>query len=390
MPILLLILLFLPIKGWCYPNFIGKGYQACLTCHYNPFGNGALNDYGRAVSATVIADRLFVSKDTSDEDLGNRSGFFFNTPKQKWFRPSLDYRGMQWNQDIDQEEPTEKFVHMQMEANITLKFGARDQYIATFTHGIIPDNSVRPLAKNNYEVEELQFSREHYIGIRSTDSLGIYLGKMDKVFGIRVPDHNAYSKKYTNLHQYSSSTGVLLHFGKESFDLGIQVFDGKDDIEKEINQQTKGFTTRFEYNLFGTSRTGLSYLSEVDPQENTRSMYALHTKIGVGKGSSLMFEIGDVNYTPKDGDTKTSRYYFLQNHILLTRGLFFLTTFENYQEDVSKSKERYRIAPGIQYFPWQRFEFRAEIYNERFFDDDTSQPVQKDNWSYIGQVHLWF
>lgn len=388
MPLILFFILLVPIKAWSYPNFIGKGYQACLTCHYNPFGNGALNDYGRAVSASVVADRLFLSDSTTDEDLGKRSGFLFNNPKQKWFRPSLDYRGIQFNQDIDQEKPNEKFIHMQMEASVTLKFGARDQYIATFTHGIVPDNSARPL--NGGEREELQFSREHYIGVRPTQALGIYVGKMDKVFGIRVPDHNAFSKKSTNLNQYSASTGVMIHYGKESFDLGLQNFDGTGHTEKKENEQTKGFTSRFEYNIAGNSRTGISYLSEVDPNENLRQMYALHTKVGVGNGSSVMFEVGDVNYTPKNGDTKVSRYYFLQNHILLRRGLFFLTTFENYQPDLEEGLQYYTISPGIQYFPWQRFEFRAEIVNLRTFNDDTSVPVDQDSWSYIGQVHLWF
>ncbi len=388
MRFILILTLLLPSVALSYPNFIGKGYQACLTCHYNPFGNGALNDYGRAVSANVIADRLFVSKSTTDEKLGERSGFLFFTPKQKWFRPSLDYRGMQFDQDIDQEEPNKKFIHMQMEASVTLKFGEADKYIATFTHGIVPDNSARPI--DSTEKEELQFSREHYVGWRPVPSIGIYAGKMDKVFGIRVPDHNAFSKKYTNLHQYSSSTGVMFHWGKEKFDLGLQNFSGVGHKEKKESEQTQGVTGKFEYNLFGQSRTGVSYLAEIDVNDNHKSMYALHTKIGVGNGSSLMLEVGDVNNTPNGGDTKTSRYYFLQTHVVLKRGLYFLTTFENYQPDTNENLEYYTVAPGIQYFPWQRFEFRAEIVNFRTFNDDTTTPVPQDSWHYIGQIHLWF
>ena len=335
MRFILILTLLLPSVALSYPNFIGKGYQACLTCHYNPFGNGALNDYGRAVSANVIADRLFVSKSTTDEKLGERSGFLFFTRKQKWFRPSLDYRGMQFDQDIDQEEPNKKFIHMQMEASVTLKFGEADKYIATFTHGIVPDNSARPI--DSTEKEELQFSREHYVGWRPVPSIGIYAGKMDKVFGIRVPNHNAFSKKYTNLHQYSSSTGVMFHWGKENFDLGLQNFSGVGHKEKKESEQTQGVTGKFEYNLFGQSRTGVSYLAEIDVNDNHKSMYALHTKIGVGNGSSLMLEVGDVNNTPNGGDTKTSRYYFLQTHVVLKRGLYFLTTFENYQPDTNEN-----------------------------------------------------
>lgn len=389
MRLLFIIFCLTPAFSFAYPNFIGKGYQACLTCHYNPFGNGALNDYGRAVSANVIAGRLFVSDSTSDEELGNRSGFFFSKPQNKWFRPSLDYRGMQWEQDIDQQEPVKKYIHMQMEANVTLKFGEADKYIASFTHGVVPDNSARPLDSSS-EIEELQFSREHYIGIRPVSSFGIYLGKMDKVFGIRVPDHNAFSKKYTNLHQYSSSTGVLLHYGKESFDAGFQIFNSEGDVEKKQAEQTRGFTGKFEYDFFGNSRTGFSYLNEKDPLNKEKVVYALHSKLGVGNGSSVMFEIGDIKNTPQGGVTTTSRYMFLQNHVLLFRGFYFMTTLEHYQPNVENNFEFYRVAPGLQYFPFQRMELRAEIYNLRTFNDDQSSPVTKDNWSYIGQIHLWF
>ena len=37
-----------------------------------------LNDYGRAVSATAISDRLLVSDSTSEEELGQQSAFNFS------------------------------------------------------------------------------------------------------------------------------------------------------------------------------------------------------------------------------------------------------------------------------------------------------------------------
>lgn len=381
-------LFLLSFNAYSYPNFIGKGYHACLTCHYNPYGNGPLNDYGRAVSANVIADRLFVSEATTDEQLGERSGFLFSKPSQTWFRPSLDYRGMQFDYQIDQEKPTRRWINMQMDATVTLKFGEADKYIATFTHGIVPDNSARP--DSNGDRKELNYTREAYLGIRIIPELGLYLGKMDKVFGIRVPDHNAYSKRYGNLHQYTSSTGALIHWGKEKFDLGLQYFNGKGDIEKTESEQTKGFTSKFEYSVTDNMRLGASYLSEKDINENSKDMQAILLKAGVGKGSSIMLEVGEIKNTPQTGNEKTSRYIFMQNHINLRRGLYFLTTIENYQSDITKNSEVYGIAPGIQYFPWQRCEIRAELYNIRNFVEDESSPVTNDSWSFIGQVHLWF
>lgn len=358
-----------------------------MTCHYNPFGAGPLNDYGRAVSASVIADRLFISKNVTDEDLGESSGFLFNTPKQTFFRPSIDYRGMQLKRGIDQDDPDDKYINMQIDVNVVLKFGEKDKYIASFTHGIVPDNSARPIKG---EVEELNYTREAYIGYRPTQSLGFYVGKMDKIFGLRVPDHNAYSKVAGNLTQYSSAAGFMFHLGGEKFDFGAQVFDSDGDIEKKEGEQTNGYTGKFEYSIFEDFRLGLSYLAESDKNENTKTMYATTIKSRVGKGSSVMLEVGRIVNDIKASGEITSNYIFLQNHMKLARGLNFLFTYQYYQADTDKESEVFTFAPGIQYYPWQRVETRAEIQNTRSVDDDENTPVAQDSWTFLGQVHLWF
>lgn len=386
MRIILILLTIISFRAYSYPNFIGKGYHACLTCHYNPYGNGPLNDYGRAVSANVISDRLFIPESVTDEKLGERSGFFFSKPSQTWLRPSLDYRGMQFDYQVDQEKPTRRFINMQMDATVTLKFGEADKYIATFTHGVVPDNTYKDTKTG--EPKELHYTREAYIGARIIPELGIYIGKMDKVFGIRVPDHNRFFKKNGNLHQYSASNGALIHWAKEKFDLGLQYFNGKGDVEKTESMQTRGITSKFEYSVTDNSRLGVSVLSEKDINDNAKDMKAILLKMGVGKGSSLMAEVGEILNTPVAGNKKTSRYIFMQNHINLRRGLYYLTTFEHTQEDLNKSTESFTIAPGLQYFPFQRCELRVELENKRTFQEDDN--VDNDIWSFIGQVHLWF
>ena len=70
----LAFLFFIPERATAYPAYIGTGYSSCLTCHYNPLGNGPINPYGRAVQATEMAGNLF-GRDL--EELANNSGFVF-------------------------------------------------------------------------------------------------------------------------------------------------------------------------------------------------------------------------------------------------------------------------------------------------------------------------
>jgi hypothetical protein len=92
---LLFYLQFLFVKPtFAYPNFIGHGYNSCITCHYNPFGNGPINDYGRGVSATAISSRGFYSDSKPEDLISQESGFFFKQLQQASIRPFASYRGL--------------------------------------------------------------------------------------------------------------------------------------------------------------------------------------------------------------------------------------------------------------------------------------------------------
>jgi hypothetical protein len=374
---LLFVLFTSTAKLYAYPNFIGKGYHACLTCHYNPFGNGPLNDYGRGVAASTLADRVFISDETTDEHLGESSGFLFGQPNNKWFRPAIDYRSLYMIGDINDSESEPRYIHMQMDATATMIFGEKRNLIVSGTYGVTPSNSTRT-------GEEERYSREHFVGYRPTESLGLYLGKMDKVFGIRVPDHTAYSRGYNNIGQHDATHGAVVHIGRQSFDLGLQYFLGNKEVPTE--EQSQGYTGKFEYSISENIRLGLSYLSE-EYETYSQSLYSFLTKMGVGKGSSLMLEYGFKDKTLDSGVATTSQYLFMQNHILLKRGLYFMMTMEQYKSDVSSASEVYKISPGIQYFPFQRVEIRAELTNKKQYQAGS---VNDDTWSYFGQLHLWF
>lgn len=370
-----------------YPNFIGKGYHNCLTCHYNPFGNGPLNDYGRGVAASALAGRVFISDSTSDEALSNHSGFLFNKAKKgSMFKPAFDYRGMTLRRGLETDETQESWINMQMDANLTVEFGQNQKYIATYTYSIVPSNSL-PAGKIEYGVkagEDLVFSREHYVGYKFNPNLGVYLGKMDKVFGIRVPDHTAYSRLLTGNSQYGSTHGVVVHYGKEKFDLGGQFFIG--DLEKESDYRSSGIASKFEYSFTDKIRLGVSFLNEAF-EETKNTAYSAIAKMGIGKGSSLMFEMGRVATTPEAGDPVTQQYMFLQNHYYIFRGFYFLTTYEQRVPDTAGTTEIHRFSPGFQYFPLQRLELRGDLTNSKEYSTGSAA---KDTWEFLGQIHLWF
>ena len=378
--LLLSCVLGLSTSVYSYPQFIGHGYTSCITCHYNPYGNGPLTDYGRALAATMVTDRAMIPDRITDEELGERSGFFFKKPESTWLRPNFDYRGLWYKRDIDSENSEAEIIHM--DANFTLvgKF-MEDKLITVFNFGYAPD----PRGRNGLEDEPNYRSREHYIGYRFTPKFGIYVGLMDKVFGIRIPDHIAFSRSTNGLAMNDQSHGVLVHTGGEKWELGLNAFVGNLSQDAELRQV--GGSAKFEYDVASKMRIGASVLSS---KSDFLEMYvnAFHGKFGVGKGSALMVEIGETTKTQVSGGSETkSRYALTQGYFQARRGTYGIMTMEYFKQNLERESYVMRFGPGIQYFPFPRVEIRADIYNSRIFSDAL---VSEDTWDLTGQLHLWF
>lgn len=394
----LLLALFITLtisdNSMAYPQFIGKGYHACLTCHYNPFGNGPLNDYGRGVAATGLAGRFLIPDSVSDQTLGERSSIIFGNPDKLPIKPSLDYRGIQIKRGLEQDESNDLWINMQLELSLSANWGKRKEYVVNVSRNTLVGNN--PLSGGGRRAlgskidGDLSYIREAYIGYRVTQELGVYLGKMDKVYGIRIADHNLYSRKNTKNNFNSSTPGIMFHYGTQDYDAGLMLH--KDQEIEEDNEKssdpTQGFSGKFEYSFNKRWRLGFSHINEVEVEDDERKFNAtaLILKTRVGEGSSIMAEVGATSTTNAAGTTD-GQYIFLQSHMYLARGLYYVTTYEMEATDTSKYDETHRLGPGIQWFPLQRFELRADLLNAKNYKTDQSN---RDTWEFLGQVHLWF
>ncbi len=377
---LILFFTLLSFNSYSYPNFIGQGYNACLTCHYNPYGNGPLNDYGRAVSATAISDRWVHDSEKSEDEIAQDSGFLYMKAFNSWIRPSVNYRGLSLKRNIDKGGSEAEYIHMQADINTVFRLQGNDKYIASISYGYAPT----PRSQKGEDVGNYR-SREHYIGLRPTNNFGFYIGMMDKVYGIRVPDHIAFSRSVTELAQNDQSHGVLLHFNEDKYEIGVNGFIGSLYQSEDLRQ--KGFSTKLEYNFSNSSKPGLSFLNSTsDYIENT--LLSVHGKFGLSKGSSILVELGRKRQKfLATQEQVESSFAFVQNHILLRRGTYLFVTGEYFQPDVTLESETYRLGPGLQYFLVQGVELRIDLYNTKSYSPNS---VTDDSWDFAGQLHLWF
>lgn len=367
---------FFSQKLWAYPNFISYGYQSCLACHYNPYGNGPLTDYGRAVAASSLSDRSLWSAKLNDEQIANISDFFMGykdiSKKQKWLRPYASYRGLMVTRS-PWDEPDNRYITMDASVGLALKF-LNDKLYFVGQMSYAPPRGLGDDIKN-YR------TREHYVGYRINEKFGVYAGLMDKVFGIRIPDHTAYSRQVTNLNQNDQTHGVVGHYSYKKFEAGLHIFAGNLIQDQELRQQ--GVSGQVEYSLNETTRLGTSALvSSSDLQDI--NMFAAHLRTAVGKGNSIMLEVGRVAKDTVGSGSETTYYTMMQNHYAFGKGLWGLFTAEAALPE--SSDLILRFGPGFQWFPMQRVEVRVDLYNTKNYGTFTLA----DEWYLASQIHLWF
>lgn len=378
---LLLILSAFSSLSWGYTNFIGHNYTSCLNCHFNPMGGGAVNDYGRAVSATAISSNMLTPNSWDEEKLAYTSGFFFRKPKQDWIRTQFNYRGFQLvrNPGSSQSEQKE-WINMQADARLILKFGENDRFVAVGNYGYAPLPNPPPPGEQESEWR----SREHYLGFRVTPKFGVYAGLMDQAYGIRVIEHIAYSRAIPQVAQNDQVHGVLLHYLGDTFEGALHGYAG--NLSQEEDLRMAGGSATFEKTIFSHHRLGAS-VKRASNDYFTNLSYALHGRFNLKEGSALLTEVGQTNRdTKNDTDDRTARYALLQTYLRPFRGFYFLTNVEYYQKDIKNDDYIVRWGPGVQFFPAQRLELRLDLYNTRNFDPKSSSP---DIWMYLFQVHVW-
>ncbi len=376
----ILISLLFSSLAFAYPQFIGHSYTSCLNCHYNPFGGGQLTDYGRAVSATAISGRALYPESWSEEKLAYMSGFLFSKPKQKWFRPQVNYRGFQLRRNPGSKDNEVKtWIEMQADVRVTLKFGEDDKLIFSADYGKAPTPSQPNIAE-----EDKYRSRNHYIGYRLNKKVGVYAGLMDKVYGIRIIEHVAYSRTTPQVTQNDQTHGIVGHYLDDKWEGGIHLFMG--NLSQEGNLRMKGLSGTVERTIEGGHRVGGSALTSSNEFLKLTS-YAAHGRFNFKEGSAILAELGQTHRSTQNGtDDITSRYGLLQTYLRPTRGLYFLANIEYFKKDLSQEGYTTRFGPGIQYFPAQRLELRADLYNTRNINPETST---KDSWILLSQLHIW-
>lgn len=383
MLILRLSFLMLMISGvaQAYPEFIGYGYTTCLTCHMNGAGNGPLNDYGRGLFAVEIAEKPFWKPNADDNALGEASGILGKTQLPWWFRPGVKYRGLFNVVDPGLKTETQKVYHMQADLSLTFYFDEKQRYMFSGTVGYV---SAPEKATPNKTLDgKTTISREHYLRAQFGESTWVYLGFLDKVFGIRHADHTSVNRSNLGIGQNDQVHSLVYHYNNEKHDVFVQPIAGNLQLEPE--QRSSGASVLYEFEPFEKRRYGFSVLSE-STKTTSKLRYAGIGKFGVGDGNAVLLEAGFKEDKPKGSAATKGFYAFNLNSIKVKRGVNFQSILEYNKPDTSTlGTEVLRWGLGVLYFPFQRVEMRFQALQGRTMSPTA---VSEDAWVAQAQLHL--
>lgn len=378
MNVFILFLLILPAAVEAYPDFIGYSYSSCITCHYNGHGGGALNDYGRALYATEITARHVFKKETEEEDIAAMSGVLGSKQLPWWIRPGLKYRGLWMQMDPGSKSATERYINMQNDVNLTL-FGDKRQ-----TYTMVTTLSYAGL-EPYYGKTNTWFAKEYYLRWKQSNNFWLYLGQLDKVFGIRNVDHSAVNRKAITLGQFDQSQGLVAHWTYPDWDFAVNYFVG--NAAQEDSEKQKGFSMAGEYQVFEKFKLGAALLSSQSEMAKW-NLLAFTSRWGLSKGTSLMGEVGIKEKTDlvSKSTPQLGTYALAEALVSVARGYNILSIIEHSKSDLQEaSPEVMKWSIGTLFFPLPRTEFRMMATNAKTYAETTGTP---DSWAFQGHIHI--
>jgi hypothetical protein len=204
-----------------YPQFRLSHEAACSACHLSPAGGGLLNDYGRDEAGSTISrggdGRLLHGAWDPPSWLAIGGDFRFAFAGKYLTATDADFRGFVSDDHTPHADRSDLLLFpMQADLNLRLMKG---EFAFAFTAG------VRGVARDeNAPVLLERFaSREHYVSY-TFGSRQLRLGRFFPVFGLRLPDHTAYVRRYMGLNTYEEPYALeLAHYG-EATDLHVTAF----------------------------------------------------------------------------------------------------------------------------------------------------------------------
>ena len=334
-------------KATAYPYYqLSSGTDRCNLCHFAPAGGGLLNNWGRQESADTLSRG------------GNGEFLHGLTDLPDWIALGGDVRVAMLVNDSGDPEGTE-FAVFPMQAD----FAAR---VAVQSFSVVANIGVRgaarstttPPGSNRAEGSTLSrlISREHYVQWMPKQQ-GLYarIGRFYAPFGLRLPDHTAYVRRYMGFNLLEETYG--LSGGYVGRNLDIHVTGYISDRLRWAPRKEAGVTIMMERRhnafIYGASQR---YAFAEDDKRMTGGGFAKHW----WEKSQILW-MAELYLTHQSFDLVDADRWQLAAYVgptwIPTQGVYLGTAYELFDEDIAKRNvERHRLGGWVSYQPLSHIE----------------------------------
>ena len=222
---IVLVMLVIASRADAYPEWqFSSGATRCAECHFSPVGGGLINAYGRDEAATTISGR------------GDGRFLHGGIELPEWFALGGDVRVASMAKQVRGGQEAAAFP---MQTDLYAR-AAHDGWSINATLGIVAAiRDARPMS-------ERFGSREHYV-MYEPESKAWYAraGRMMPAFGLRLPDHTAYVRRYTSLHTLEESYALSGGLVRASWDLHVSMLTPL-QLAPEVGRRGPGAALQLE------------------------------------------------------------------------------------------------------------------------------------------------
>lgn len=252
-----LVLFSFASTSHAYAWMIRTGITKCANCHTDPMGGETLTSFGRVMSETTLSTKW------SDKGPSSASELFFGIPEPKELRVGGSFRYM----DALYEFPTKHYETFPMQADVygqltlfdRLKIGGSLGAFVLDKNNQGEGRAAQVTQGNNVNDWNL-LSRTHWIGYQINDAMLIRAGRLNLPFGIRMPEHTMWVRKFTRTDRESAQQhGVAFDYSAGRFRAEVMGILGNYQISPD-KYRDRGYSLYAEYMLSTTAAVGLSSL----------------------------------------------------------------------------------------------------------------------------------
>ena len=320
-----------------YPRFqLATGVTRCQDCHLSPGGGGLVDDYGRLEAGDTVSRG------------GDGALLHGAWSPPSWLQLGGDLRVAGGVKQAGDEREALAFP-MQLEAYAAAGGAGLTAYVAVGVRGGARDPQP-PL------VERLA-SREHYV-MYQRGARYVRAGRFFPVFGLRTPDHTAYTRRYLGFGLLEEPYGVAAGWSGTVSEGHVHAYVPRPIAFLGAGPRARGVAASYERRLADD-------LAAVGAQARiaTTDVDRLLTVGVVGKRwfeRAGLLLLGELDLQHQDlGATLPGRWQLAAQASAtqtLARGLALGVTLHRWQPDLATRSGRDAVDLDVQFFPWAHVE----------------------------------